>query len=767
MSHGGLLRALDNSSAVAASSVAARVARRSHFHGSVAELEALLAQDGDAGIDLAAQRLQYVCAAMLPASEAVAGPPPSAPDAPAPTQAEAFALHSRPGASKVIVLDFDGHTTVGSPWNTFKGMPSIPSPAMDFDGDPLTFSSSELAGILAIWRAVAEDYAAFDVDVTTQDPGDAALAGRGVRAVIGGSSADWYGTPSGGVSYVGVFASSTPTPCFVFAKDLNNVKFIWEATSHELGHTLGLTHDGVVDGTAYYSGHGDWAPIMGVSYYRPVTHFDRGEYIGSNNQQDDFAAIAGFLPPVQQALGTTLKTTSAMQQLSADPLTRRTTSYSAGVLSSPTETEWVGFQAVAGPASLYASVLSPWGSAPRANLVLQAVLFAPDGSVVQVQRGAGVAMSNLQLPATGSYFLAISSVGSGAFSSYGFSSYGSRGEWEANVTYTACASACATAPPAQLAAVPPIPDPPPPPLGRVTNILVTKVLSNGAFACSATVYLKDAAGNAFPNVYLSLQWSQTLNNNVVAPGPSSTPMTAGTTGTVTARFSGLPLTDGTGCQLNVVGAVGCKLDPTSLLSKGLSWGTAASPPSLGPAPPPPSPSPLPPSPSPLPPSPSPVPSPSPSPLPPPSPSPVPPPSPSPLPLAPTPSGPYCDASSLPAPAPYMDSWPAACASGAVGAVCTGVCQAGFGGSNLPRVTCMANAASPTGGSWSTTVAGVCSRVCDPATLPPLPNGTWGNCGNVPTYLYCAGTCNAGKTGAPKVRCMPGGFATTNSGTPCV
>jgi hypothetical protein len=46
------------------------------------------------------------------------------------------------------------------------------------------------------------------------------------------------------------------------------VQFIWEAVSHELGHTLGLLHDGVAanpaspTGQAYFWGQGNWAPIM-------------------------------------------------------------------------------------------------------------------------------------------------------------------------------------------------------------------------------------------------------------------------------------------------------------------------------------------------------------------------------------------------------------------------------------------------------------------------------------------------------------------------
>ena len=39
------------------------------------------------------------------------------------------------------------------------------SPAFDTDGDNSTFSDTEKSDIIAIWRAVSEDYAPFDVDV--------------------------------------------------------------------------------------------------------------------------------------------------------------------------------------------------------------------------------------------------------------------------------------------------------------------------------------------------------------------------------------------------------------------------------------------------------------------------------------------------------------------------------------------------------------------------------------------------------------------------
>lgn len=58
------------------------------------------------------------------------------------------------------------------------------------DGSPTTWSASELSDILAIWRAVSEDFAPWDVDVTTEDPGAAYLGVNGIRAAIGGAFGD-------------------------------------------------------------------------------------------------------------------------------------------------------------------------------------------------------------------------------------------------------------------------------------------------------------------------------------------------------------------------------------------------------------------------------------------------------------------------------------------------------------------------------------------------------------------------------------------------
>lgn len=83
---------------------------------------------------------------------------------------------------------------------------------------------------------------------------------------------------------VNSFNASTDTPCFIYNKSLTGVA---EAISHEVGHTLGLSHDGT-SSSGYYYGHGSgetsWAPIMGVGYNKNVTQWDNGTYYGSNNK---------------------------------------------------------------------------------------------------------------------------------------------------------------------------------------------------------------------------------------------------------------------------------------------------------------------------------------------------------------------------------------------------------------------------------------------------------------------------------------------------
>ena len=213
----------------------------------------------------------------------------------------------------MLYLDFNGHTTSGTHWNTgYTGGQDIVSPAYDTDGNASQFSNTELENIQAIWQHVTEDFAAFDVDVTTEEPDIEALRktspqddAYGQRVVIGGSST-WLGGSYGGVAQIGSFDDDIDLPCFVFPAGLNNgePKATAEASSHEAGHTLGLFHDGTgahngLPAFTYYNGHGNWAPIMGVGYYKPVTHWSKGDYPWANNQEDDLAIMQTYGVPLR------------------------------------------------------------------------------------------------------------------------------------------------------------------------------------------------------------------------------------------------------------------------------------------------------------------------------------------------------------------------------------------------------------------------------------------------------------------------------------
>lgn len=196
------------------------------------------------------------------------------------------ALHSRPGASRVIYLNFEGETVTGTPWNSSynEGLPIVAAP----------FATP--AHIEGIWESIAEDYSVFDINVTTvrADFDEAATSNR-VMVIFTPTKA-WYGS-AGGVAYVDSFGSPTNPYCWVFNLTLNGAA---ESGGHEIGHTVGLRHDGT-SSRAYYTGHThasgvSWGAIMGTSYGRTITQFSKGEYPGANRTEDDLAIASSRLP---------------------------------------------------------------------------------------------------------------------------------------------------------------------------------------------------------------------------------------------------------------------------------------------------------------------------------------------------------------------------------------------------------------------------------------------------------------------------------------
>lgn len=328
-------------------------------------------------------------------------------------QSQVFNLQSKPGSNFTIYLDFDGHITTGTDWNASYGVDPIISPQFDLDGDPNSFSQQELLRIFTSWQRTAEDFAPFDINVTTRDPGLDALTNSGgadttwgARAVV--SIDNFANCGCGGFAFLNSFTDSVDTPTFVFNVGDGS---LGETFSHEVGHMLGLVHDGTtVGGLAYYRGHGGtgttgWGAIMGAPFDQNVTHWDRGEYFDANNQENDLAVITsqnGFTYRTDDAGNTrgTARTIDVENSVNLQAF---------GFIERTSDIDYYVFETGAGNISINVSTLGV-----RPNLDAWLGLYDSSGTLMAQSNptnSLSASISNLAV-AAGIYYLRVEGIGS-------------------------------------------------------------------------------------------------------------------------------------------------------------------------------------------------------------------------------------------------------------------------------------------------------------------------------------------------------------------
>lgn len=294
---------------------------------------------------------------------------------------------SLPGAAKVLYLDFDGETVSGTPWN------SNYTDGRAINAAPANLSTATME---RIWNQVSEDFRPFTVNVTTRRTVyDAASAANRMLAIITTSDGWYNGTKpwneqAGGVAYISSFGSSSHRVCWIFSNKLSGASTLAMATSHELGHTLGLQHWGV-SGKAYYEGHGSapvsWGPLMGAPYWTYLAQWSNGDYANSRRagggSQDDVAIISTKLPRRGDEDANTRATARNLHPNTASDTPNYQALNGTGIITSRTDLDYFYYDAPgAGQLIVRASPFAGNAAGRGANLDVQVKLQNASGSTL-------------------------------------------------------------------------------------------------------------------------------------------------------------------------------------------------------------------------------------------------------------------------------------------------------------------------------------------------------------------------------------------------
>jgi Bacterial pre-peptidase C-terminal domain/PEP-CTERM motif len=380
------------------------------------------------------------------------------------------AFNSRPGASYTLYLNFAGFNYTGN-WSTSGQAPgNVPA----YNGQTgTTFTATEQANIKNIWARVSEAYAPYsNVNVTTVDPAIAAgqaatdlqrqnyydATPRVMHTVIGNGASTFFGS-AGGVSYVDVWANAASPgrhTNWAFVNRLGGVGAfhnIHTATTHEIGHAAGLSHQGDYIGTTrvneYSTNNGSstLAPFIGVGYSATRNTWRVGRISTNVNViQNDPLAIMTRNPGIglfNDGIGRTQGTATTLSFLGTGASIDYNLARGIIVPASANNPNPIGannytfgyyrFTTTGGLNSITVNAgnqfITPGVADPDATLDATLRLLDINGSQVAVSNTASLSETISMNLAAGTYFIEVSSAGGKA------GSLGPAGTWDASSYY--------------------------------------------------------------------------------------------------------------------------------------------------------------------------------------------------------------------------------------------------------------------------------------------------------------------------------------------
>jgi len=373
-------------------------------------------------------------------------------------------LNSLPNAPKTLYLDFDGDfQTV---WNRTDETPqqyrSVSVGEFNIDGQA-GISDAEAAAIRKIWETVADDYAPFNINVTTVAPasfqngaalrvvmaGDCTaqlVTGRNTSLTVSGDRfiSDGAGglVDTSGYASIGSFSDAEPNVVYVFAKYMStwdmvdseghsrDLRAIIATTaSHEAGHSFGLVHHGSLD-----LGSPITTPIMGSNTQGDRTIWSK--YTVGGTLHDNLAELTAKLGARADDFGSSYQTAPELKFTNYSPIFGYRASV-AGVIGTLSDVDMFKLT-VSTTKTFSLSVTVPQFGDLDSQLVLYRVTKIPlfgyyyqniatvDPSISSIQpfQGLGASLSITLQP--GTYAVAVKSHGT----------YGDLGNYTLNVSHS-------------------------------------------------------------------------------------------------------------------------------------------------------------------------------------------------------------------------------------------------------------------------------------------------------------------------------------------